>query len=238
MNACEKLTTIRLYGVLGSKFGRKYRMVVGSAADAVRALASQLPGFEAFLRDSEKNGHGYAVFYDKRNIGKEELNDPALCEEIRFAPIILGSKNSGVFQIILGVVLIIVGVLITGFSFGWAAPVGGALISLGVGMIVGGIVQLLTPVPKSPGAREKPENQPSYAFNGPVNTQAQGHPVPLLYGEMFTGSAVASAGISAKDQAIIPNNNFGGGGGPVGSGGRGGNGSVDWHWEWYTQVQP
>jgi hypothetical protein len=73
-------------------------------------------------------------------------------------------------------------------------------------------------VPKGRSANDKPENQPSYAFNGPLNTQAQGNPVPVLYGELIVGSAVLSAGITAKDQAIVPS-----GTGSNGSGGRGGN---------------
>ena len=46
-----------------------------------------------------------------------------------------------------------------------------------------------------------PDNGASYNFNGPVNTTAQGNPVPLLYGEMFVGSATISAGIYSEDQA-------------------------------------
>jgi predicted phage tail protein len=41
----------------------------------------------------------------------------------------------------------------------------------------------------------------SYAFNGPVNMQAQGNPVPVAYGETWTGSAVISGGIFSEDQA-------------------------------------
>lgn len=44
-------------------------------------------------------------------------------------------------------------------------------------------------------------NQPSYVFNGAVNTESQGHPVPLCYGRMRVGSAVISAGIEADDYA-------------------------------------
>ena len=38
-------------------------------------------------------------------------------------------------------------------------------------------------------------------FNGPVNTTAQGNPVPVIYGEMIVGSATISAGIYSEDQA-------------------------------------
>ncbi len=35
----------------------------------------------------------------------------------------------------------------------------------------------------------------------PVNTRAQGNPVPLLYGQMIVSSAVLSDGIYAEDKA-------------------------------------
>lgn len=77
---------------------------------------------------------------------------------------ILGSKNGGVFQIILGVVLLAVAYFIP-----VTAPY---LIPLAVGMIAGGVVSLLTPIPKGLAAADSPDNTPSYTFNGPLNTEA------------------------------------------------------------------
>lgn len=219
-----EVTTIRLYGRLGAKFGRVHRMAVGSAAEAVRALCSQLPGFDRFLTEAKDNGYGFAVFYGKSNLKEEDLHNPSFGEEIRFAPILFGSKNGGWFQVIVGAVLVVVGAVLSAYGFG---AIGGPMIKLGVGLIVGGVVQLLAPVPKGVNARDKPENQPSYAFNGPVNTQAQGNPVPVVYGECITGSAVLSAGINAVDQAYIPSGHTG-----SGSGGGGGGGAPPWHGGW------
>lgn len=67
-------------------------------------------------------------------------------------------------------------------------------------MAMGGVMQMLSPPPKGLGAQDSPNNRPSYSFNGPVNTNAQGNPVGLLYGELVVGSAVISAGIYAQDQ--------------------------------------
>lgn len=103
------------------------------------------------------------MFVGKQNISEGELNHPAGGDDIRIAPIILGSKNGGVFNIILGIILVAADVLV--FHTGYIATVGW-------GMIVGGVVQLLTPMPKGLSARDKPNNTPSYSFNGPINTQA------------------------------------------------------------------
>lgn len=47
--------------------------------------------------------------------------------------------------------------------------------------------------------RQSPDNKPSYAFGGPVNSTAQGNPVGVLYGKRRIGGAVISAGIYADD---------------------------------------
>lgn len=112
------------------------------------------------------------MFLGKQNISEDELSHPAGNEDIRIAPVTLGSKNGGVFNIILGAVLVVVGAWISGMSFGLASPIGGAMMTAGYGMIIGGVVQLLTPMPKGLSAKDRPNNAPSYAFNGPLNTQA------------------------------------------------------------------
>lgn len=220
----DEIRTIRLYGRLGSKFGRVHKLAVKSAGEAVRALCVLLPGFEAYVTGSQDRGEGYAVFYDQQNLSKDEIHNPMGCAEIRIAPIVLGAKKAGVFQVILGAVLIVVGVL------AWfAPPVSAALINAGIALVIGGVIQLLTPAPKGRAAEDRPDNKASAVFNGPINTQAQGNPVQVLYGELIVGSAVVSAGITAEDQAFVPRS-----GARLGYGGGGGGGSSPWHLEWAT----
>ena len=180
----ERLRTIRLYGQLGSRFGRSFRLAVNSPAEAVRALCAILPGFQQYLTRAKENGMAFAVFVGKQNLTKEQLQDPPGKEDIRIAPVLLGSKRGGILNIIMGVVLIVVG---------------------GAVMAIGGVVQMLGPQPKGLGSQDSVENRPSYSMNGTVNTQAQGNPVPVAYGGhdqkgMLTGSAVISGGIMAEDQ--------------------------------------
>lgn len=186
----DNLRTVRLYGTLVRRFGREFKVVAGSAAEAVDALCYLLPGFKQFLATAHGRGMKFAVFYDRQNLTEEQLKDPPGDAVIRIAPVLTGSKRNGILQTILGIVLIVVGVW---FQQGWA-------VQLGVGMVLGGVSQMLAPSLKGPNSKEDPANQPSYAFSGPVNTQAQGHPVPVAYGTTWTGSAVISAGIFAEDQ--------------------------------------
>lgn len=52
------MKTVRLYGHLGVRFGRVFRLDVASPAEAVRALLLQLPGFRDAILSSEGAG-GY-----------------------------------------------------------------------------------------------------------------------------------------------------------------------------------
>ena len=187
----EKIRTIRLYGKLGAKFGRVHRLAVDSAAEAVRALSVLLPGFRQELANSSNRGVSYAVFHGKRNLGPEELGHSPGAEDIRIAPVLQGRKRGGILQTIIGAVLLVTGAYLAN----------GYLMSAGASMMLGGVSQMLSPHPRGLSAKDDPNNGASYNFNGPVNTSAQGNPVPLLYGRMLVGSAVISAGIYAEDQA-------------------------------------
>ena len=196
----EKLRTIRLYGSLGTQFGRVHRLAVASAAEAVRAMCVVLPGFEKTLAESAERGACYAFFLGKKNIPEDQLSHPVGDAEIRIAPILAGSKRGGLFQTIAGVALVVIGAAINYFSMGSLSYIGTPVMQMGAALAIGGVVQMLSPQQRGLSAKDSPENGASYNFNGPVNTSAQGNPVPLLYGEMFVGSAVISAGIAAEDQ--------------------------------------
>jgi predicted phage tail protein len=195
-------------------------MAVSSAAEAVRALCSQIKGFEAYMAQSKDRGEAYAVFYGKTNLSKDELKNPVGPRDIRIAPVLIGSKQQGIFQIIVGIVLIIVGVVGEFATAGTSTQ----LILMGASMIFGGVVQLLAPHPKGSAAGDMAENQPNYSFNGPINTQAQGASIPLLYGRMIVGSAVASAGIDTLMGDYVPKTLN-----PLGYGGGGGGAATRWN---------
>lgn len=194
-----RLTTIRLYGALGARFGRVHKLAVQTSAEAVKALCINHDGLESFLMNAKKNGMMFAVFRGKRNIGVEDYQNLAGNSDIRIAPVMEGAKKAGIFQTILGAVMVVAGIVVTGLSYGWASPVGGAMISAGIGMMAGGIYQMLSPQPKGLQGRDDPDNKPSYAFGSSVNTLAMGNPVAALYGEREIGGAIISAGIVAED---------------------------------------
>lgn len=196
-----RLTTIRLYGALGARFGRVHKMAVQTSAEAVKALCINFDGLEDYLMNAKKNGMTFAVFRGKRNIGVQDFQELAGDSDIRIAPVMEGAKKAGMFQTILGAVMVVAGV-ITGVATGWTGAgltFGAGLIMSGASMMAGGIYQMLSPQPKGLQERDDPDNKPSYAFGGSVNTLAMGNPVALLYGVREIGGAIISAGIVAED---------------------------------------
>lgn len=196
-----RLTTIRLYGALGARFGRIHRLAVQTSAEAIKALCINLDGLEDYLMNAKKNGMTFAVFRGKRNIGVQDFRELAGNSDIRIAPVMEGAKKAGMFQTILGAVMVVAGIIV-GVATGWTGvglTFGAGLIMSGASMMAGGIYQMLSPQPKGLQGRDDPDNKPSYAFGGSVNTLAMGNPVAPLWGEREIGGAIISAGIVAED---------------------------------------
>jgi predicted phage tail protein len=185
------LTEIRLHGVLGIKFGRVHRFAVHSPAQALRALCSQIRGFRDHLqRYSEP---GYKVFAGAEGLAVDDLQLRTGRKVIRIVPVIAG--GGAVFKIIAGIVLIIVGAILSYFGFGAGTP----LMSMGASLLFSGVSELLFSAPKPKVSQnEAANNRPSYSFNGAVNTSGQGNCVPICYGELRVGSQVISAGIQTE----------------------------------------
>ena len=184
----QPVTTIRLYGQL-RQFGRSFRLAVRSPAEAIRALCVQVPGFERFLSNAKSRGLEFAVFRGNTNIGQDELGYCG-AGDIRIAPVVVGSKRAGLLQTIIGAVLIVAG---SYFQQPWA-------VQLGVGLVAGGVIQMLSPQAGGLKTSAAPENTPGYAFGSAKNTTASGNPVSLCYGRRRWGGAIISAAIYAEDK--------------------------------------
>lgn len=193
-----------LEGVLGKKFGSHWDLHVTSPAEALRMIEANRPGIAAWIRKNQDIYSSYRVTCEYANGQKEDLCDDdyllnrGSLVRIVFEIVLAGAGGKGgVLQTIVGAVLIVVGLVITGGTFGAGAPFGSALIMLGVSMMVGGVIQMLTPQPKldrddtSTGNGKKNSNY----FDGPANTTNQGNPVPLCYGTVLAGSQAASANL-------------------------------------------
>jgi predicted phage tail protein len=181
----------------------------------MRALLVNFPQLEQWLIDSEKNGVAYRVSLGKQKIYSEDVSGmfTPWSEQDVFAitPVLTGAGGGGVGTFILGAVLVGVAIFnpFVGFSLakGGFAVMGSAAVAaggaglvaaagtLGIGLMLAGVAQMLSPVPKPPGPSEAPTQLESNSFSGVANTTRQGVPVPIAYGRVFVGSAVISAGL-------------------------------------------
>lgn len=190
-------TRIELGGQLGKLFGRVHYRCVSTPKEAMRALCCTIPGFEKFMNTSSQRGLVYHVFKgrdkQRRDLGADDLLFPANGAPVRVMPVIAGSKRAGLFQTILGAVVVAVGAVVGGAA-------GVPVMKIGAAMMLGGVAQMLSPQTGGLASRQDADNQASYAFGSVTNTASQGYPVPLLYGRRAIGGAIISAGIYVEDK--------------------------------------
>ncbi|MCC8384076.1 MULTISPECIES: tail assembly protein [Photorhabdus] len=196
------MRTIRMHGPLIKRFGKEFKYKALDAKKAIDAMRCLLPGFEKYMIEAHKKGLTFAIFCGGKNISKDELDMTKGTEDIHILPVIIGSKRGGLFQTILGVALITAAAIASGgiAAAFTAGGMWGTTAMVGASMALGGVVQMLSPQMPGLRMRESPDNKPSYAFGGPVNTTAQGNPVSVLYGTREIGGAIISAGIYTEDQ--------------------------------------
>ena len=184
------LRKIKLYGKLAKFIGKRVLEAdVATAAEAVRFLVANWPEVEKHMADQH-----YRVSAGTYDLSLDEIHDPAGQQVIKIVPVVAGAGAVG--RIIAGVALLAAAIFIPGFA-AWAGPTAYALI-IGVGssLVLGGVAQLISPVPKTPtGLDSQQDPRKSYSFSGVQNTSRQGTPVPVVYGETLVGSVVISAGI-------------------------------------------
>jgi hypothetical protein len=186
------LRKIKLYGQLAKFIGRRVLEAdVATAAEAVRMLVANFPGLEQHMAEQH-----YRVTVGTYDLDETEIHDPAGQQEIKIVPVIAGAGAVG--RIIAGIALIaasfipgLQGVAILGSKL----LVTTALVTVGASLLLGGVAQLLTPVPKvQQGDGSDNDPRKTFNFSGIQQTSRQGVPVPCVYGLTLVGSVVISAG--------------------------------------------
>ena len=201
------LKTIKLYGVLGKKFGKEFHLAVESTREAVKALSVQVPGFEQFMLTAHEQGLAFAVFQDDENISEDQIDFETGAKVIKIVPKVIGAGGNGIFQVVLGAILIAASFIP---GIGQAAQV--ALIGAGAGMAMGGVASMLMPKIDNTQDQNQDGNRANKGFGGAVTTVAQGNPVPILYGQREVGGFIVNAGQFAVDTFSSADAGYTGGG--------------------------
>ena len=198
------IKTVILRGELGRNYGRRHQFAVSSPAEAIRALCANFPDFKRELIESQERGVGYKVLVGQERIDDlAQLHDPlGAGKTLTVVPVIGGAfGGKGIGGILLGAALIGASFFLPTtaiFSFS-SMSLSSIAFNTGLSLALGGISSMLTPTPKAQAAVERPENKPSYFFDGPVNTTSQGQPIPIGYGRLRVGGAIISAGIDTDE---------------------------------------
>ncbi|MGV2866460.1 hypothetical protein [Achromobacter sp. AGC39] len=193
-----QLTKVYLEGALGARFGREWELAAKTPRQALKLLRANEPEFIKWMAEHQDIYSLYTVSVEFEDGSTLECSDDAISHlprrpvSITFEPVIEGAGAAA--RIVVGVVLLVVSAITynpAGVGAGWTM-----MFAVGASLTLGGLVGLLTS--SGGGSSEsKREDKTSYFFNGPTNTEAQGVPVPLIYGdEVLVGSHCISASLS------------------------------------------
>ena len=203
------LRKIKLYGELAEFVGHKeFEVKADTLASAVSFLVNNFEGIDRFM-----NPKYYQVKVGNYAVDESELSHPIGQEDIHFIPVISGAGR-GFGKILLGAALIglafipfagagtgLGAAFKGGFSAAKFANVGfisKGLAGLGTALVLQGVSEMLFPLPKPPKFESEEDPRLSFSFGGTQQTGRAGTPVPVVYGEIFTGSVVISGGVDTE----------------------------------------
>jgi len=188
------LRKLKLYGKLAEFIGHEeFEVYVSNVSQAVSFLIHNFPELEQYMSPKY-----YQVKVGNYDISEDEISYPIGKEDIHFVPVIYG--EGGVGRILGGAALIGLAFVTGGASFSFSAGLTGtflgkAAVYAGGALILGGVSEMLFPTPSEQQFSSEEDPRLSFSFSGVQNTSRAGTPVPIVYGEIFTGSVVISAAI-------------------------------------------
>ena len=202
------LRKLKLYGELAQFVGHKeFEIQVDSLTKAVSFLVNNFPQVEKYM-----NPKYYQVKVGNYAVNEEEIHHPIGQEDIHIVPVIAGA-GGGLGKTLLGAALIGGAFLFSPLTLGsftakgiaaGATPfakvgfMAKAAIGLGGALVLSGVSDMLFPVPKPKEFKSEQDPQLSFSFSGTQNTSRAGTPVPIVYGEIVTGSVVISGAVDTQ----------------------------------------
>ncbi|MAL47042.1 hypothetical protein [Hyphomonas sp.] len=190
-----QLRKLTVYGRLRQFLGQShFEVAVNNPRQAFAFLVANFP---------EVENHMTNQLY-KVKMGDLEITEDLLeikgDGDIKIIPIAVGAKG-----VVLGGLLTAGGAAVGSTLLGstlLATVVSSGLTAIGTSMIIDGVTSIIAPTPKVPNfnasdslSDNDPNVQVNFGFNSITNTTRAGVPVPIIYGEVFTGSVVISSGI-------------------------------------------
>jgi len=202
------LRKLKLYGELATFVGHKeFEIQVHNLPQAISFLVNNFPEIEKYM-----NPKHYLVKVGNYEITENEIHDPIGQQDIHIIPVISGAGGDTFNTILLGAALIGASFFFPGAGLfgtqaigatgaaglagtGVGTLIGTGISAIGAGLILQGVGNMLYPT-EDPTFEDNP--QISFNFSGTQNTARAGTPVPIVYGEIFTGSVVISGDIDTE----------------------------------------
>ena len=202
------LRKLKLYGELAEFIGHKeFEIQVDSLSKVVSFLINNFPQIEKYM-----NPQYYQVKVGNYAVDKDEIHHPIGQEDIHIVPVISGAGR-GFGKVLLGAALIAgafafspltlgsftaKGVAAGAVPFAKVGFLAKASLYVGTSLVLSGVTDMLFPLPKPKEFKSEQDPQLSFSFSGTQNTSRAGTPVPIVYGEIVTGSVVIRGAIDTQ----------------------------------------
>tara|TARA_R100000329_G_scaffold124356_1_gene102853 strand:+ start:493 stop:1107 length:615 start_codon:yes stop_codon:yes gene_type:complete len=196
---------IKLYGKLAEFVGfKEFDVEIKSVSQAVSFLINNFPNLESYMSPNY-----YQVKVGNYDISEDQIHYPTGQEDIHFVPVISGAGR-GFGKILLGAALIGLSFMVPaslggglslkagikgGFGIAKAGILAKGMVGIGAFLVLGGVTDMLFPMPEDDFSEDP---RLSFNFSGLQNTSRAGTSVPIVYGEVMTGSIAISAAVDTN----------------------------------------
>ena len=187
-----QLRKLTVYGRLRQFLGQShFEVAVNNPRQAFAFLLANFPEVENHMTNQL-----YKVKMGGLEITKDLLEIKG-DGDIKIIPIAVGAKGIAIGGLLTSLGS---GTTILGLTLGsMVAPIASAI---GTSMLIDGVTSIIAPTPEVPNfnaadslSDNDPNVQANFGFASITNTSRAGVPVPIIYGQVFTGSVVISSGI-------------------------------------------
>lgn len=195
------MTQVILHGILAKEFRKSFSLAIKRPKEVFDAISCSHDNFRNRIVELSNQGIHFALLVDgKKTTAIEDASIASGVQKIDIVPVICGT---GVVAAVVGVALAVGGFAVGGMAFAGAAFLGNLMMSVGVGIAMMGIQNMLAPKPEI----QRPEStvdavKQSFMFGSKTNVADQGFPVPVGYGRLRVGSSVIQATVKSYPQGF------------------------------------
>jgi predicted phage tail protein len=130
----------------------------------------------------------------------ESLTEPTDVVELHIIPSYSGGKSGGIFQVIIGLLIVATALVVGGpLLAGSALTLWGSVALVGATMVLGGLLSMLSPSPKIDTGLGSQDPEASKYLASTRNTVKIGTRIPYLFGRFPVFGQFLSFNIDAKD---------------------------------------